>query len=441
MTRATGDLSFRAAQLRSLKRGIDKFEPALFRAMAQDLGKSEYESYASEIGFVQHEISYHLKHLKKWARPQRITTDLVNFWSQSRVVREPHGVVLIIAPWNYPFHLLMAPLAGAISAGNCVVLKPAEYSSLTAGVLADLVADTFSPEYVTLFTGGRDMNSALLDERFDHIFFTGSPALGRVVMEKAAQHLTPVTLELGGKSPCIVAPDADLNVAARRIAFGKFINAGQTCIAPDYLFAHLSIKNALVEKIRLAIERFYGPDPRQSPDFGRIINPQHFSRIAGYMDRGEILMGGTTDSTERYIAPTLLGMVSAEAPVMQEEIFGPILPVLEYEEIDSVISFINEREKPLALYLFTGSRNTEKQVLSRTSSGGACVNDTVMQITNPRLPFGGVGSSGMGAYHGRHSFEAFSHRKSVLNKSTRIDIPLRYPPYRGKMGLARLLLR
>ncbi len=441
MSHETRDVTFRIEQLKKLKKAVLKYEDRLSRALKEDLGKARFEAYATEIGFVLEELSYHIHHLKKWVKPARIRTDLVNFYSRSYVVHEPFGVALIIAPWNYPFQLLVDPLIGAISAGNCVTLKPAHYSERTTEVIRELIAETFEERYITVFSGGREVIQSLLDQRFDYIFFTGSPFLGKIVMEKAARHLTPVSLELGGKSPCIVEDDANLEVAARRIVFGKFLNAGQTCIAPDYLLVNRRVKKKLVEKIKKCIGEFYGDDPRTSPDFGRIINADQFARLAKLLATGTVIFGGETAEGERYIQPTLFDNVGPGDPIMQEEIFGPILPIIEYGDLSEAADFVNGREKPLAFYFFTSSRKKERWLLGRTSSGGGCVNDTMLHLTNPRLPFGGVGTSGMGAYHGRHSFDTFSHHRSMLAKTTLFDIRLRYAPYRDKLKYAKLLFR
>ena len=439
-TGATHELAFRLAALETLERAIRAHESRLTQALHLDFRKCPFEVYVTELSLVLAELRLHRQRLRAWARPARVPGTLAQFPSVNEIHRQPYGVALVIAPWNYPVQLLLNPLVGAISAGNCAVLKPAEATPHTSAALAELIRESFPPEYISLLEGGRPVIQALLEERFDTIFFTGSPALGRVVMEKAARHLTPVCLELGGKSPCIVDADADLPVAARRLAWGKFLNAGQTCVAPDYLLVHRAVKEAFLGHLKQAITRMYGADPRQSPDFPRIVNDQHLARLRTLMRDGTVIFGGETAEAERYLAPTLLENVDPQAPLMQEEIFGPLLPILTFDAIEEVFAHLEARPKPLALYYFSGSRARQERLLARTTSGGACINDTVIHLTNPHLPFGGVGASGMGGYHGQHSFEAFSHRRAVLFKPTWIDIPLRYAPYLGKLGLVRRLL-
>jgi aldehyde dehydrogenase (NAD+) len=441
---ATGEtlhVEFRKNMLKELKTSLLKYEERLYDSFWTDLHKSKMEAFGTEIGMVCKEIDLHIKKVQKWAKPERVLTDMLNFYSTGRIYHEPFGVALIMSPWNYPLYLSFMPLVGAISAGNCVMLKPAHYSERVSEVIRQLISETFDPKYISVMTGGRDVNRAVLNERFDVIFFTGSPALGKIVMEKASRHLTPVTLELGGKSPCIVAPDAKIDVAAQRICFGKFLNAGQTCIAPDYLFVHVDVKDELLSKIRQSIRRFYGNDPAQSPDFCRIINDTQFSRLENLMhSAGTIIHGGRLNPETRYIEPTLIDGVTPDDPIMQEEIFGPLFPILDYTHINDVISHINEREKPLALYLFTASKDLSERVLAGTSSGGGCVNDTIMHISNSRMPFGGVGKSGMGRYHGRFSFDTFSHHRSILRKTTRFNPTLGYPPFKNKLRYLRWML-
>lgn len=369
LTQATKDVNFRLENLIKLQKAILKYEQKINESLKKDLNKSPFEAYVTEIGFVLEEISHHIHHLKKWVKPAKIRTDLVNFYSRSYVLHEPFGVVLIMSPWNYPFQLLIDPLVGAISAGNCVVLKPAHYSEHVTETIIEMISETFDQRYISAFSGGRDVIQKMLDLRYDYIFFTGSPSLGRIVMEKASRHLTPVSLELGGKSPCIIDEDADLNVAARRATFGKLINSGQTCLAPDYFFVHSKIKKQFVDKIKECILRSYGEDPRQSPDYGRIINKEQFAKLTGLIKSGTVVFGGQVDEGERYIAPTILDNVKPADPIMQEEIFGPIFPIMEYNNLDEVASFINSRGKPLAFYFFTSSRRKEKRLLSLTTSG------------------------------------------------------------------------
>jgi aldehyde dehydrogenase (NAD+) len=378
---------------------------------------------------VKQEVRLALKKLAKWTRPERVATPIHLRPARSRIVREPLGVVLIIGPWNYPVQLLLGPLVGAIAAGNCAVLKPSEIAAHTSGVLAKLVRRYLDPECFAVFEGGVPETQAILAERFDHVFYTGNGSVAREVMAAAARHLTPVTLELGGKSPCIVDRDADLEVAARRIAWGKFMNAGQTCIAPDYVLVHQAREADLIDALRRTLREFYGEDPGRSPDFARIPNLRHHRRLAALLKDGDVVVGGQTDETDAYIAPTVMRNPRPDSPLMTDEIFGPILPVLAVPDVAAAIDFVNRRPKPLALYLFSNDAKAEEQVISTTSSGGVCVNATLWHIANPQLPFGGVGPSGMGAYHGRATFEIFSHHKSVLTRGTRFDPRLMYPPY------------
>jgi len=437
----TRNIDFRRDSLRRLKRALFRYENRLYDAFWDDLHKSRFEAFGTEIGMVCKEIDLHRARVRKWAKPRKVVTDMLNFYSTSRIYPQPYGVALIMSPWNYPLQLALLPLVGAVSAGNCVMLKPAHYSRHMSETLRELIGETFDPAYISVMTGGRDVNQAILDQRFDFIFFTGSPPLGKIVMEKAARHLTPVTLELGGKSPCIVAPDADIRVAAQRICFGKFLNAGQTCIAPDHLFVHTDVKEKLIRSMRHCIQRFYGYDPEKSPDLARIITDEHFRRLQRLMhSAGTIVHGGRLNPKTRYMEPTLIDGITPDDPIMQEEIFGPLLPILSYTRIDDVVSQINRGEKPLALYLFTASRGLRERVLSATSSGGGCVNDTIMHVSSPRLPFGGVGNSGMGHYHGRFTFETFSHHRSILRKTTLFNPTLAYPPYGNKLRYLRRLL-
>jgi aldehyde dehydrogenase (NAD+) len=437
-THATKDYKFRLSALKTLKKAILAYEDRICEALFKDFRKSQFESYATEIGIVLEEIGYHIKHLKRMMKPKRVATGIMHFHSKSFIINEPYGVILIISPWNYPFNLLITPLVGAISAGNCVVLKPADYTPQTSAVIARMIAENFSPEFISVFTGGRAVNQALLEERYDYIFFTGSTSLGKIVMEKASRNLTPVSLELGGKSPCIVDADANIAVAARRIAWGKFLNAGQTCVAPDYLFAHKSIKDKLLGELKKVIAGMYGDDPRTSPDFPRIVNAKQFTHLMKFLDHGDIIAGGVIDEVERYVSPTIIDNVRPEYPVMQEEIFGPILPVMTFDDIEEVIRYVNYNPKPLAFYYFSSSRRKQRYILSHTTSGGGCINDTIVHLANNNMPFGGVGNSGMGGYHGQYSFDTFSHKRSILRKSIFPDLPVRYAPYKGKLKLKML---
>jgi aldehyde dehydrogenase (NAD+) len=427
----TRPLPWRRAQLEALLRLLEEGEAELTAALAEDLGRPSLEAYAADVGTTKVEVKHLLKHFESWSKPRRARIPLTSQPGKARIVPEPLGVVLVIAPWNYPVQLLLVPLATAIAAGNCVVAKPSELAPACSAALARLLPRYLDPAAVSVVEGGVPETTALLAERYDHIFFTGSTNVGRVVMAAAAQHLTPVTLELGGKSPTIVAADADLEVAAKRIVWGKLMNAGQTCIAPDYVLAEAPVKDRLVDLMAAAVRDFYGGDPHASPDYGRIVNDRHLARLRGYLDGhgGTVAVGGDVDEADRYLAPTVVVDPEPSSPLMQEEIFGPILPVLPVASVADAVRFVNDRPKPLALYVFAKARTTIDEVLRRTSSGGACVNHTVVHILPSELPFGGVGPSGMGAYHGRRGFDTFCHLKSVLEKPTRPDPPLLYPPY------------
>lgn len=436
----TRSAEWRRRQLDGLRALVVDDEAEIFEALQHDFRKPAFESFMTEVSAARNEIDHARRHLKRWMRPQRVWTPLAAQPGSSRIVHEPKGVVLVIGPWNYPFYLLVVPLLGALAAGNCVALKPSELAPATSALLARRVPRYLDPDAVKVFEGDVEVASSLLEQRFDHIFFTGSTAVGRKVMMAAARHLTPVTLELGGKSPCIVAADADLDLAARRIAWGKFINAGQTCIAPDYVLADRQVADRLIEALKRTIRDFYGDAPQHSPDFARIIDDRHFARLKALLDDGRIAIGGGHDAAQRYIEPTVLDHVSPESAVMRDEIFGPILPVLRIDGLDDAIRFVRERPKPLALYLFTNDAAVRERVVAGTSSGGVCINDTVMHLAVPGLPFGGVGDSGMGAYHGRFNFTTFSHARAVLSRSSRGDVAFRYPPYEpGKFRWLRRL--
>ena len=427
-------LAGRRNQLRQLRRMIVENEDALIKAIQIDLRKPAFEAYGTEVALVLAEIDDALKHLETWSAPQRVKVNLTFKPGSAETLAEPLGVVLVIAPWNYPLQLLLAPLVAALAAGNTVILKPSEVAPATAAAIAELIPQYLDERVVRIVTGGVTETTELLAERFDHIFYTGNGVVGRVVMAAAAKNLTPVTLELGGKSPAIVLADANIGVAARRIAWGKFINAGQTCVAPDYVLVQRSVEAKFLAELKLAVTEFYGQDPQQSGDYTRIINERHWDRVHGLLDAGgfeSIVCGGTTDRGDRYIAPTVLAGVSPESPVMSEEIFGPLLAVLAVDDLDQAIGFVNNRDKPLALYIFSGSSDSVERVLQRTSAGGVCVNHTVLHVGVGALPFGGVGGSGMGAYHGRAGFETFSHRKSILRKPTKPDPAIMYPPYKS----------
>jgi aldehyde dehydrogenase (NAD+) len=426
--------------LRKLRNAIVKHEQGLTDALYLDLHKSYEEAYLTEISIVLGEIDNFLKHLKRWAAPSKKETPLKLKPSKSAIITEPLGVSLIIAPWNYPVQLLLNPLVGAIAAGCTAVLKPSPYVPNVSVALARMIKECFDESYVAVVQGHRDVNSALLKERYDIIFFTGSPDLGRVVMRAAAENLTPVVLELGGKSPVVVDKSADIEIAAKRIAWGKTLNAGQTCIAPDYLLIHPAVKEQFIEAFKRAVVELHGEDVHKSKHYVRMVSVKAFERVSGYLTDGTIRNGGRVDAEDRYIEPTLLDGVAVDSAVMREEIFGPVLPIIEIEGIDQVIEFINDREKPLALYVFADEA-IARGVFDKTSSGGGCINDVIMHIANENMPFGGVGNSGMGRYHGRDSLYAFSHRRAVLTTTTRIDLPFRYMPYRWFRVVKRLLSR
>ncbi|BAZ85168.1 aldehyde dehydrogenase [Dolichospermum compactum] len=438
-TGKTKNATFRIAQLKILKQLVIENKAAIIQALKADLHKPEFESYATEIG-VNKEIDYALKHINTWTKPKKAAVPLDLFPYSAKIYPEPLGVVLIIGPWNYPFQLIISPLVGAIAAGNCTIIKPSELAPHTSDLIIKLIHKYFDPEYITVVPGAVEASQQLLAEKFDHIFFTGGTAIGKIVMEAAAKHLTPVTLELGGKSPCIIDTDINLEHTAKRITWGKFINAGQTCIAPDYLLVDAKIKPNLVNALQKCLQEFYGKNPTTSPDYARIIHQEHFDRLANLLKYGEVIIGGETHREQLYIAPTLLENVSLTDPVMQEEIFGPILPIIEYTDINEAITLINSRPKPLALYLFSQNKNLQKRILQETSSGGVCINDTVMQVAVSSLPFGGVGDSGMGSYHGKAGFDTFSHYKSVLQNTFRLDINWRYAPYQGKLPLLKKII-
>lgn len=429
----TREIPFRLCALDRLQEGIRKYEPELTEALWNDLGKSAFESYASEIGLILREIKSAKKHLAGWSKEKKCPTPLFMAGSKSFVHPEPYGVVLIIAPWNYPVQLTLSPLIGAIAAGNCAIVKPSPDAPCTSDVLTRLIDECFESEYIAVTATDAHTTEMLLQERFDYIFYTGGVRFGKSVMEAAARHLTPVTLELGGKSPCIVDDDADLPVAARRIVWGKLLNCGQTCVAPDYLMVHSTIKDRLIDAIRQEIARQYGEDPRLSPDYPRIVNRRHIDRLLPLLKDGDIVCGGTADPDERYIAPTLIENVRPGSPLLTDEIFGPILPVIPFDDIDDCVEYINTHEKPLALYYFTQSKKRARYMIQHTSSGGVCINDTISHVVNSDLPFGGIGNSGIGQYHGRYSFETFSHPKSVVKTTTAFNIGLKFAPYAQKL--------
>ncbi|MBQ8492967.1 MAG: aldehyde dehydrogenase [Alistipes sp.] len=435
---ATLDVDYRLDALKRLREAILRQEKSLCEALYVDLHKSYEEAFLTEISIVLGEIDSFIKNLRRWAAPSKKRTPLKLFPSRSAVITEPLGVALIIAPWNYPVQLLLNPLVGAIAAGCTALLKPSPYVPHVAEALEQLIKETFAEEYVAIVQGNRDVNTALLKERYDVIFFTGSPDLGRVVMRAASENLTPVVLELGGKSPVVVDRTADVELAAKRIAWGKTLNAGQTCIAPDYLLIHRDIKTRFVDAYRRALRELHGDDTRQSVHYVRMVSDRAFERVASYLKEGSVVVGGSTDASERYIEPTLLDNVAPDAAILSEEIFGPVLPIVEIGGVDEAIDYILDREKPLALYIFADER-IAKRVVNHTSSGGACINDVIMHIANENMPFGGVGNSGMGRYHGRDSLYSFSHRRALLNTTTWIDLPFRYMPYKWFRYIKKLL--
>ncbi|MEH2353502.1 aldehyde dehydrogenase [Nostoc sp.] len=438
-TGKTKDVNFRIEQLTTLKQAIIEHEQSIVEALKADLHKPEVETYLTEISVIK-DIDYAIKNIQNWSKPKKAAVSWDFFSYSAKIYPEPLGVVLIIGPWNYPFQLIISPLIGAIAAGNCAIIKPSEIASHTSDVIAKIIAKHFDPAYLAVVEGGVEASQKLLAEKFDHIFFTGGTAVGKIIMAAAAKYLTPVTLELGGKSPCIVDTDINLEHTVRRITWGKFINAGQTCIAPDYLLVNKTIKKDLIDGLEKSLKEFYGDNPVNSPDYARIISQKHFERLVSFLKDGKVVIGGENQPSERYIAPTLIDNVSLEDSVMQEEIFGPILPIIEYTDIAEAIALINSRPKPLALYLFSQDKNLQKRVLQETSSGGVCINDTVMQVGVSSLPFGGVGDSGIGNYHGKASFDTFSHNKSVLQNSFWLDLKWRYAPYQGKLPLIKKLL-
>ena len=432
-------VAFRIAMLKKLLAAVERYEQEISQALAADLGKSDFEGFMCEIGLVRSEISHMIRHVRGYAREKTVHTPIAQFASRSYQMPCPYGNVLIMSPWNYPFLLTIDPLADAIAAGNTVVVKPSAYSPATGAVIGKIIGECFDPEYVAVVTGGRKENAELLDQKFDLVFFTGSQSVGREVLRRTAEHLTPAVLELGGKSPCIVDSTAKINLAARRIVFGKFLNCGQTCVAPDYILCHEGVKEQLVEALRREIQKQYGDHPMDNPDYGRIVNRKHFDRICGLIDHQKVAAGGRSCGQTLQIEPTLLTDVTWDDGVMQEEIFGPVLPILTYKALDEVYAMLGDRPKPLALYIFSEDQKVIREVTRRCRYGGGCVNDCVIHLATSGMGFGGVGESGMGAYHGKAGFDAFSHTKSIVDKKTWMDLPMRYQPY--KRGLYGKLLR
>lgn len=441
-TGATLPVDYRLEQLKKLKSLLEIHESKITTALKQDLNKAPFETIRDEVILVVKEIDFICKHLKKWMRPVSVKTP-IPFWpGRSKIYYEPYGSVFIIGPWNYPLLLVLSPLIGALSAGNCALVKPSELAPNTQNLIENLLNDNFPVDYIHVVKGGPDVVTHLLEQKFDYIFFTGGTQIGKIIMTAAAKHLTPVTLELGGKSPCIVDETADLNYAARRIAWAKTTNAGQVCLAPDYLYVHESCKAELVKKIQETFVAFYGEQPESSDSYARIINKKHFDRLSKLMQKGNILWGGIINEHASYISPTLIDGVSWDDPIMQEEIFGPLLPILTYQKIEEVVQAVQSHQKPLALYLFSKNQATKNKLLQEVSFGGGCINDCLLHIANANLPFGGVGASGLGNYHGKFSFETFSHRKSVYTRTICIDSKVEYPPYSSrKLWWLRQLLK
>lgn len=438
---ATRSYEFRLQQLKQLKAAMLKYADEVEAALKQDIGRPALEAYV-EMSTAMEELNHTLKHLKKWMQPKKVGTPLLAQPGRSRIEYTPLGVVFIMGPYNYPYVLCIQPLIGALAAGNTVIMKPSSLTPATSAVMEKMAKEFFTPDVFQIFQGSTDVTDALLEEQFDHIFFTGSPRVGKIVMAKAAKYLTPVTLELGGKSPTIVHSDAKLEIAAKRLLAGKLMNAGQTCIAPDHLFVHASVKDEFQRILVKTLKDFYGDNPQKSPDFGRIINGKHFERVKALIDPAKVLAGGQTDAADRYIAPTLLKDVTLDDAVMQEEIFGPLLPIITYNSLSEVYKHVKRLPShPLALYVFTESRDVERDVLDNIQFGGGCVNNTLMHIANNNLPFGGVGESGLGAYHGHRSFLTFSHQRSVLKSSTFMDLPMRYAPYKDKVKLFKAMFK
>lgn len=441
MTGRTLDVEFRKIALKNLKTSIRKNEELIVKALHADLKKPEFESYAGEIGFLYSEIDHAMKNVGRWSKPEKKRMSILNFPSTGMIYREPYGTVLIIGPWNYPFQLVFAPLVGAISAGNCSLIKPSELAPESSRVILKIIREAFPEDYICAIEGGIGESRELISSKVDYIFFTGGTSVGRIVMQAASKNLVPVTLELGGKSPAIVDYDANLAVAAKRIVWGKFFNAGQTCIAPDYLLVHKKIREQFVSFLIKSIKEFYGEDLAKSPDYARIINEKHFDRLVALSKSGKILYGGDFNRKTKYISPTLITGIKRTDPVMTEEIFGPLLPILDFSSIDEAVGFVNSMSRPLSFYYFSENRLNQKKVISGAKFGGGCINDTLSHINSTNLPFGGLGDSGMGNYHGKYGFETFSHKKSILNRSSKIDMKLRYPPYKGKLGMIKNLFK
>lgn len=429
----TVPVNFRIEQLKKLYAAIKKYENEILQALHTDLGKSDYESFMCEIGLVFSEITYMIRHTKKFAKRKTVFTPITNFHSHCFKQPVPYGNTLIMSPWNYPFLLTVDPLADAIAAGNTAIVKPSAYSPATSAIISKIISECFDAEYIAVITGGRAENAALLEQKFDFVFFTGSQAVGKEVLRHTAEHLTPAVLELGGKSPCIVDKSANIALAAKRIVFGKFLNCGQTCVAPDYILCESSVKDKFINEVASQIKIQYGDNPLKNKDYGRIINQKHFERLCGLIDKNKVIIGGETDCGSNRIAPTVMDNVTENDAVMGEEIFGPIMPILTFDDFDKMVDNLKDKDKPLALYLFSSDKGQIKRITTELSYGGGCINDVVVHLSTSEMGFGGVGQSGMGSYHGKDGFDAFSHYKSIMDKKTWLDLPMRYQPYKNKM--------
>lgn len=437
----TFSISYRKEGLKKLRAALLMYEEDIYQALYKDLHKSKFESYATELGIVLDEINVQLKNINKWAKPKKVSSNLLSFPSSSYILSEPLGTVLIFSPWNYPLQLLLAPLVGALAAGNTAILKPSEIAEHTAVLLEKIINSTFEEEYVKVINGGVDVAQKLLQLKVDHIFFTGSPHIGKIVMQQAAKNMIPVTLELGGKSPCIVDDTVNIQLAAKRIIWGKLINAGQTCIAPDYLLVHEKIKDKLIKELIKAIERFYGKNQENNPEYPHIISNPNMERLIALLENVEIVYGGNYNKENRFFQPTILDKVTNESPVMKQEIFGPILPMVSFNDINQTVLYINDRPKPLACYIFSNDKSRVSNLVKKIPAGGVTVNDTVMHFVNSKLPFGGIGNSGIGNYHGKYSFETFSHKKSVTYRGNWPDVPIRYAPFKNKLQIIKKILK
>ncbi|MBP1949487.1 aldehyde dehydrogenase [Virgibacillus litoralis] len=437
----TLDYSFRKNQLKALKRMLKNYEQEIYRVLKDDLNKSEHETLTTELGFLYAEIDFAVKQLKNWMEPEKVDAPITHKGTSNYIYKEPYGVTLVIAPWNYPLQLAIGPAIGAIAAGNTVVLKPSEFTQSTSSLLAEMIDETFDCSFFTVVEGAKETSQQLLEQQFDYIFFTGSSAVGKIVMQQASKHLTPVTLELGGKSPAIIDKDANIDLAAKRIVWGKFTNAGQTCVAPDYLYIHEKVKPKLLKAMKKHIKTFYSKKPLQNDDYTRIVHKEHFNRLQAFLADGETVYGGSVYEEKLSIEPTILDNITWDHSIMQEEIFGPLLPMLTFSELDDVITELKQIDKPLALYYFGEKEKSQQNILKNVSFGGGCINDTLYHLANPHLPFGGVGNSGMGTYHGKYGFDTFSHKKSILKQTTKFDMPLRYPGSKIAHSLVKKIMK